>query len=62
MAIKEMWEEDENEEKDEYKKAVEGKHDDKKEEEYNAKVNENDDDDWMEENVGKENNITLNNP
>ena len=34
----------------------------KKEEEYNAKVNEDDDDDWMEENVGKENNITLNNP
>ena len=57
-------EEDENEERDEYKdnEAVDGKHDDKKEEEYNAKVNENDDDDWMEENVGKENNITLNNP
>ena len=55
-------EEDENEEKDEYKEAVEGKHDDKKEEEGNDKVNENDDDDWMEENVGKENNITLNNP
>ena len=56
--------EDENEEKDEYKvsEAFEGKHDDKKEEEYNDKVNENDDDDWMEENVGKENNITLNNP
>ena len=57
-------EEDENEEKDEYKvsEAFEGKHDDKKEEEYNAKVIENDDDDWMEENVGKENFITLNNP
>ena len=57
-------EEDENEERGEYKdnEAVEGKHDDKKEEEYNDKVNENDDDDWMEENVGKENNITLNNP
>ena len=49
---------------DEYKvsEAFEGKHDDKKEEEYNAKVIENDDDDWMEENVGKENFITLNNP
>ena len=56
-------EEDENEEKDELvSEAFEGKHDDKKEEEYNAKVIENDDDDWMEENVGKENFITLNNP
>ena len=33
-----------------------------KEVEGNDKVNENDDDDWREENVGKENNITLNNP
>ena len=57
-------EEDENEEKDEYKvsEAVEGKHDNKEEDDGNDKVNENDDDDWMEENVGKENNITLKNP
>ena len=57
-------EEDENEEKDEYKvsEAVEGKHDNKEEDDGNDKVNENDDDDWNEEDKGKENNIALNNP